>query len=183
MMCRPSALRRPARRGLSLIEVLVATIVLVLSMVAIGKLVDIGTDRGTDARNTTRGTRLAQSVMAQVEAGLLPLSGDSGGQFEGDDAAWSYQVTSQTVTSPTSPPNLYIVTVTVSRTVQGRQTQVFLTQMMFDPAMMGTAAQSEYTLPDSGTAGGGTGSTTTGSGTTSGTTGSGTTGKTGGTAP
>jgi Tfp pilus assembly protein PilV len=162
MLARP---RRPARRGLSLLEVILSLTILLLAMVAIGKLVESGTDRGASARAQIRGTRLAQSKMAEVEAGLIPLSssstgtGPTSGQFEGDDAAWSFQVTPE----PAGPPNLYTVTVTVSRDMQGIQYQVVLSQMMFDPSLMGSAAQAEWPATDD-TSGTGSGMGTTGTG-------------------
>jgi prepilin-type N-terminal cleavage/methylation domain-containing protein len=149
--------RQPARRGLSLIEVLLSLAILVLALAAVGKLVDIGTDRGNDSRATTRGTRLAQSKMSEVEAGLVGLTSETDGQFTGDDGGWSFSVIPQ----PAGPPNLYTVTVRVSRDLQGRPFEVVLTQIMFDPTMMGTAAQAEVTAPTTGT--------TTGSGTGTGT--------------
>ena len=127
------------RRGLSLLEVIIAMAILVLAIVAINKLVDIGTDRGNDARAYTRGTRLAQSKMAEVEAGLVSVSSETDGQFEGDDAAWGFKVTPE----PAGPPNLYTVTVRVTRDVQGRPLEIVLTQMVFDPTLMGSAAQAE----------------------------------------
>ena len=139
---------RPARRGLSLIEVVIALTILVLAMAAIGQLVDIGTDRGSDARAYSRGCRLAQSKMAEVESGIIdPSTGSASGQFDptGDDAAWSYQVNS----TAAAPANLYTVTVTVSRDVRGRQLQVSLTQMMFDSKLVGSSAQAEVPAADS----------------------------------
>jgi general secretion pathway protein I len=130
---------RTRRRGLSLLEVIVSLAILVLAIVAINRLVDIGTDRGTDARMFTRGTRLAQGKMAEVEAGIVSVSSESEGQFEGDDAAWSFKV----LPEPAGPPNLYTVTIRVTRDIQGRPIEVVLTQMIFDPTMMGSAAQAE----------------------------------------
>ncbi len=139
-------LRRPARTarpGLSLIEVILALAILVLATAAISRLFDIGTDRGTEARVYSRGARLAQSKMAEAEAGLIsPLSGGSNGQFEGDDAAWQYSVAA----AAAGPANLYTVTVTVTRDVRGKPVHVALTQMMFDPALIGSSAQAE--VPD-----------------------------------
>jgi hypothetical protein len=119
--------------------VLLALTILVLAMVAIGRLVDLGSDRGSDARAYTRGARLAQAKMAEVEAGLIPLTGDAEGQFEGDDAAWTYKVFVQ----PAGPPNLYTVTVNVIGDAGGRQIVVSVAQMMFDPTLVGSAAQAE----------------------------------------
>ncbi len=130
---------RTKRPGLSLIEVMLALAILVFSLVAIGSLVDIGTDRGNDARAHTRGTRLAQSKMAEVEAGVIPLEGEASGAFDGDDAAWEYTVTPEAA----GPPYLYTVTVRVTRTLSGRTTEIVLKQMVFDPTMTGSAAQAE----------------------------------------
>lgn len=127
------------RKGLSLIEVLLALAILLLSIIAIGRLVDIGTDRGNESRAYTRGTRLAESKMAEVEAGVVPLSGEASGNFDGDDSAWAYTVTPEAA----GPPNLYTVTVKVSRTIEGRQFDLVLTQMIFDPTKTGSAAQAE----------------------------------------
>ena len=148
-------LRRPAppRHGLSLIEVLLALAILVLALVAVGRLVDIGTDRGNDARMYTRGTRLAQGKLAETEAGMVSLASESDGEFEGDDRAWKFKVTPE----PAGPPNLYTVTVRVTREVQGRVIEVVLVQMIFDPAVTGSAAQAERpatTTEDTATTGG-----------------------------
>lgn len=133
-----SRLRRARlRRGLSLLEVVLALAILVLAIVAINNLVNLGSDRGNDARAYTRGARLAQSKMAEVEAGVVAISGAEG-QFDGEDAAWSYKVLSEAA----GPPNLYTVTVRVTREA-GRPVEVSLAQMIFDPAVMGSAAQAE----------------------------------------
>ena len=133
-------LRRSApRRGLSLLEVILALAILILALAAIGRLVDIGTDRGAEARFHTRGARLAQSKMAEVEAGLIDLTSQSEGQFEGDDAAWSFTVTPESA----GPPNLYAVTVRVTRTLKGLPVEVVLSQLLFDPQLTGSAAQAE----------------------------------------
>jgi prepilin-type N-terminal cleavage/methylation domain-containing protein len=127
------------RRGLTLLEVLLSLTILVLALTAIGRLVDMGTDHGNQARAYNRGARLAQSKMAEVEAGILPVSSNAEGQFEGDDATWSYSVTSEAA----GPPNLYTVSVKVSSDVKGQPVQVVVTQMIFDPSMTGSAAQAE----------------------------------------
>ncbi|HEY1187340.1 MAG TPA: prepilin-type N-terminal cleavage/methylation domain-containing protein [Gemmata sp.] len=130
---------RPARRGMTLIEVLLALAILLLSLAALGQLVDVGLRRGNAARATTRGTHLAESKMAEVEAGVVPLTGGASGTFEGDDAAWTYTVTPEAA----GPPNLYAVTVTVTRTLDGKPFDIVLTQMIFDPTLTGSAAQAE----------------------------------------
>ncbi|MCS6865928.1 MAG: prepilin-type N-terminal cleavage/methylation domain-containing protein [Gemmataceae bacterium] len=134
-----------SRRGLSLLEILLSMAILVLAMAAIWRLVDMGTDSATEARAYIRGTRLAESKMAEVEAGVIGIEGAEG-QFSDDDAAWSFTVTSQ----PAGPPNLYQVTVRVSRDLQGRSIEVSLSQMIFDPALIGSTAQAERPATDTG---------------------------------
>jgi general secretion pathway protein I len=156
---RPRTHNPRLRRGLSLLEVVLATAILILAVVAIHRLVDVGTERGNDARAYTRGARLAQSKMAEVEAGLVSVSNESEGQFDGDDAAWSFKVLPES----SGPPNLYTVTVRVTRDVRGRPLEVTLTQMIFDPTKMGSAAQAERpAAEDSSTTGTGTATTGTG---------------------
>jgi general secretion pathway protein I len=145
-------IRRPAaRRGLSLIEVLLALVILVTSLAAIGQLVDLGTWRATDAQANTRGTRLAQAKMGEIEAGLIPVNTETTGNFDGDDAGWSFTVSWESA----GPPNLYTATVKVSATTQGRTNEITLTQMIFDPSLTGSAAQAERPpAPDPTTTGG-----------------------------
>lgn len=132
--------RHPAPRpGITLIEVMLALAILLFALVAIGQLVDIGIDRGNDARANTRGARLAQSKMAEAEAGAVDLTSAASGTFEGDDAAWQYTVTPEAA----GPPNLYVVTVRVSRGADSRPHEVVLKQMVFDPTLTGSAAQAE----------------------------------------
>lgn len=131
--------RRNVRSGLTLLEVVLSLTIMLLAIAAINRLVDIGGERGNDARLYTRGTRLAQSKMAEVEAGVVSVTGESEGRFEGEDSGWSFTVLPEAA----GPPNLYTVTVRATRETRGRTVEVTLTQMIFDPAMMGSAAQAE----------------------------------------
>lgn len=133
-----------SRPGFSLIEVILALTILLISLAAIGQLVDIGSDNGVQARFTARGTRLAEAKMAEVEAGAVDAtSGNPGGPFENDDSAWSWSVASE----PAGPANLYRVTVTVTRDLRGKPFQVTLSQLVLDPKATGTAAQAEVPPP------------------------------------
>jgi hypothetical protein len=134
---------------MSLIEVLLSLAILLMSLVAIGQLVDIGSELGMDARLHVRGNRMAQAKMAEVEAGVVSLTGSTSGTFD-DDPDWSWSVESA---SP-GPANLYLVTVKVSRDVRGKTFEVSLSQHLMDPTKMGTAAQAEKPATDSTTTGG-----------------------------
>ncbi len=130
---------RRRRPGLTLIEVLLALAILLMSLAAIGQLVDAGSDRGVEARFHVRGTRLAQAKLAECEAGVVPLGSGGSGTFTDDDDAWSWTVDAQ----PETATNLYRVTVTVSRDNRGKKFEIALAQLMYDPAMTGSAAQAE----------------------------------------
>jgi type II secretion system protein I len=145
----------PGRRsGLTLLEVLVALAIFLIALVAVFALIDFGAQRGALSAMKSTGTRLAQSKLAEVEAGAIPVSGGGSGQFDGDDAVWSWSVES----SAASVPNVYSVTVRVSRDYRGRPFEVVLTQMIFDPMQMGTAVPVQPPTTDTTTTGGSSGS-------------------------
>ncbi|HET6576358.1 MAG TPA: hypothetical protein VFG68_22345 [Fimbriiglobus sp.] len=135
MTRRPGPARRP---GLSLLEILLALAIFLLSLVAIGGLVDAGSERGLSAAMQAAGTRLAQSKLAEVESGAIPVSTGGQGTFL-DEPDWNWSV------DPTSAgvPNVYQVTVRAWREAGGRTYEVVLTQMIFDPAQMGSAAEAQ----------------------------------------
>jgi Tfp pilus assembly protein PilV len=130
---------RPApRAGLSLLEVLLSLTIFLIALGAIVALIDAGSQRAMDAAMRTTATRLAQSKLAEVEAGAVALNSSSSDTFaEEPDWTWSVEPTaSQAV-------NLYEVTVKVWREFGGRRYEVALTQMVFDPAQMGAAAEAK----------------------------------------
>jgi general secretion pathway protein I len=131
--------RRPRRRGLSLIEVLLALTIFMMALVVIGRLVDMGTDREMEARYETRATRLALDKLGEFESGARSLD-ETTGTFDGpDDGGWEWTAEAQLQES--IAPNLYLVKVSVGRDLKGRRFEVVMSQMIFDPAMMGSAAE------------------------------------------
>jgi general secretion pathway protein I len=143
---------RHPRRGLSILEVLLALTILTIALAALSQLTDLGTSRAADARAYTRGARLVQNKMAEVEAGIVELTGESNGNFDGDDAGWEYTVTPES----TGPPNLYTVTVRAKYIRAGKPLEVVLTQLVFDPAQTGSTAQAERPAPPETDPAGGT---------------------------
>jgi general secretion pathway protein I len=130
---------RPARRpGLSLLEILLSLAIFLLSLVAIGGLVDSGSDRGVSAAMQAAGTRLAQSKLAEVEAGAIPVGTGGQGTFP-DEPEWNWSVEP----TPAGVPNVYQVTVRAWREAGGRTYETVLTQMVFDPAQMGNASEAQ----------------------------------------
>lgn len=128
------------RPGLSLIEVLLSVAIFFMAIVAISRLVDMGTDTELQARLNSTGSRLAQSVLAQVEAGIIPMD-SSQGEFSDADAGWTW-----TLTAPLQSTNLYNVTVTVTRNFKGQSFSITMSQMILDPTVKGVAG--EVTRPD-----------------------------------
>lgn len=136
---------RSRRAGFSLMEVILALSIFLMSLVAIAGLVDMGMDRQIDAKLQIRASRLAQSKMSEFVSGTLPMSSTSG-NFD-NDSDWSFNVTTQ----PYGPPNLYEVQVTVSRDNRGQQFQYVLTQYVINPLMTGSA-QAATATTDQGSA-------------------------------
>ncbi len=142
-----ASMHRPGRRrGLSLIEVLLAMAIFLISLVAVARLVDMGAEREMESRFQSRGTRLALTKLAELECGAQPLENGSG-TFDGEDADWSWTLTVQDY----GITHLYHVTVTVSRDVKGQPFSVTLSQLVLDPTVWGAAG--EATRPDPSAAG------------------------------
>lgn len=129
------------RSGFSLIEVLLALTIFLLALVVLGRLVDMGADRETESRFKTQGTRLALAKLAEFESGAISLD-ETNGTFEGDDSTWSWSASAETQ----STPNLYHVTVKVTRDFKGQDFSVTLSQLILDPSLFGKAT--EATRPD-----------------------------------
>jgi hypothetical protein len=126
-------------------EVMLALAIFLMSLVAIGGLVDMGTERQIDAQIQTRGARLAQSKMNEIVSGYLPMSSTSG-NFD-NESEWSFEVSTQ----PYGPPNLSQVQVTVSRDYRGKKESYVLTQLVINPLMTGSAQMATATT-DQGSA-------------------------------
>jgi type II secretion system protein I len=173
MRLRPAA-RRP---GMSLLEVLGATAIFLMSIVAIGELMSSSTDQAVEVRYRSRATRLCQSKLNEFASGVEQLSGATSGDFD-EEAGWSWKAD---VTNDGTAANLYKVTVTVTRDSPTGPVEIAMSQYIFDPLQRGqlTATQSTPDTSASGS-GSGTGSSGSGSGGASGGGGSGAGGAMGG---
>jgi general secretion pathway protein I len=123
------------RDGITLLEVLLSMGIFLLAMTALTRLMDIATDSALDATFRSDANRLAQSKLAEIEAGVIPPDLGSGGTFDAEPA-WSWTMQSE----PWSVPNLYTVSVTVSRTT-GKAVSVTHSQIVFDSRQMGKSGE------------------------------------------
>lgn len=126
--------RRRPREGMTLLEVLIAMAVFLLALAGIAQLIDFGSNNAQEAARTTTGTRLCQSKMAEVEAGVVSVIEGGTGTFD-EEPLWQWSVEVGTAVAA----NTYPVTV---RTwiEQGRRVEVSQTQIIFDPQFLGNAA-------------------------------------------
>jgi len=134
----PIHFRRSRRVGFSLIEVLLALAIFLMSVVAIAHLVDMGMDRELESQFNIRGARLAQSKMGEITSGVLgPLSSlsSNAGSFD-NEPEWSW---SMSASVQGNTPNLYLVTLTLTRDNRGQPFKFILNQMAIDPYTMGSA--------------------------------------------
>jgi len=97
------------RHGMTLLEVMLALLVLVVAMGGIATLTSLGRQSGADARDLTMGQLLCEGKMAEIAAGVTPPSSTQG-RFP-NDPDWTFSVTS----SAAGTPGLLIVRVTVTQ--------------------------------------------------------------------
>jgi general secretion pathway protein I len=136
-----AAPRAATRRGLSLLEVLAALAIFLLSLIGLGQLVIMGGERARDVEGVARATQLAQSKLAEVAAGALPLSSESGVAFD-EDPNWTWSLEA----SQSEIPNLWDVSIQVNRkTAEGNPVGCTLHQMVLDPSARGSAYDAELT--------------------------------------
>lgn len=145
------ATRRP---GLSLLEVLGATAIFLLSIIAIGELMSLSTDQAVEVQYRSRATRLAQSKLNDFAAGIEQFNGATSGEFD-EDPSWTWQAD---VTTDSSAANLYRVTVTVKRDTNRGPVEVTIAQYIFDPLQRGSLTGTSTTPDTSSSSSSGSGS-------------------------
>ena len=98
------------RRGLSLLEVILSIAILGGSMVMIGQLYHLGYRSALQARLRNDANLFADSTMAELASGVLPLESTSDTEVP-YNPGWSYAVEIQ----PSLQPGLLMATVIVKR--------------------------------------------------------------------
>jgi len=133
----------PRRRGLSLMEVLVALTIFLLAFVGLSRLVMLGGYQARDAQRQVRAADLCQTKMAEVIAGAVPLTSQPEVAFD-EDPKWHWSLDCERGNAP----GLWNVTVHVGRQQsQGYRPLCSLTEMVLDPQIHGSV---QDTPPDNG---------------------------------
>lgn len=125
------------RRGLTLLEVMLAIAIFGMSLVAIGELIRIGATNAAAARDLTEAQRLCNNVMAEIGAGITPPEAASETPVEGADG-WLSTVESQPLEEQ---EGMLRVSVTVQQDPahNAKPTKFTLVRWMTDPAAIEAA--------------------------------------------
>lgn len=121
------------RRGLSLLEVMLAIAILGGALVVIGELVRIGSIAADRAEKISKAQLLADSRLAEVTAGALPLQSVSDAPCE-EDPDWTYSIE----VGDADRPGLKLVEVTVQQdsNLVAKPLSLKVARWLVDPAFI-----------------------------------------------
>jgi type II secretion system protein I len=136
---------------MTLLEVLMAVAIFLLSLVAIGRLISISSERAREIQLKGQAMQMCQSKMAEFLAGVQQLASQSDVPFDEDpNWRWSADCSQGQVT------NLWTVQIRVNtKRPDGGSVEVTLSQMVLDPSVRGTTIPSSSSSTTSGTTTGG----------------------------
>ncbi len=119
---------RTRRKGLSLLEVILSIAILGGAMVVIGQLFNLGYRSALQVRLRSDANLLCDSKMAELAAGVLPVS-STGNQQIPENPDWNYSVDVQ----PSQQIGLLIATVTVEQNAEVSSVPVSMSIVRFLP--------------------------------------------------
>lgn len=139
-------MRRP-RAGFSLLEMLIATAILLASLVLLSELAAAGRDHAQSAEGQARAQRICQNKLNEILAGATFLEPATDEPLW-DEPGWNYSVALETLDSPLSEPPLAVLRVTVTEQVEGarRGEQFTLWRLIRDPRWQ-PLADDEFDMP------------------------------------
>jgi type II secretion system protein I len=136
----PNLTRRARRAGLSLLEVVVALAILAFSVVALGQLISMSSDRAVEVEREALGSMLCQRKLAEVLIGPnVPTSSGYAG-FPDDETSLQNWQWKADVSQATNGNTLYYqVQVSVKfDSGDGNSAEIQLGQLMLDPTQRGS---------------------------------------------
>ncbi|MGF1579357.1 MAG: hypothetical protein ACFCD0_08350 [Gemmataceae bacterium] len=133
------------RDGLSLIEVILAVVIFLFSLAAIGQLISFSSDRAIEARWTQEGMIHCQSKMDEFEARVLFLESTAKQEYE-IDPSWQW---SAEIEQDGDLPTAFKVKVTFERRrANDTWFQVSLQKIVIDPDARGSTLDPAPSLPE-----------------------------------
>jgi type II secretory pathway pseudopilin PulG len=97
-------------RAAVLLEVLIAMTLFVLAAAVIGGAMRTSVQTATRLRQDAKAANLAESVMAEITSGVMPLSSAPRTSFDAPDDAWSYEITVEDITGLPGMKRVLVVT-------------------------------------------------------------------------
>ncbi len=167
------------RTGITLLEVLIALAIFLISLIGVGHLITLSGQQTLEVSERGLAAQMAQAKLAEVIAGAQPLTSQNETAFE-EEPEWSWSLTAE---QDETVPGLWNVEIRVSRErSDGTKYEAKLHQKVLDPSLRGstqdaaaastassaTSTSSQSTTSQSGATGGS--STATGTKSTTGTT-------------
>ena len=139
----------PTRRhGMSILEVLLAMSIFLMSLIGLGQLLSICADLALETEFSNRAQQLCWSKMNEFVSGVLPMSAQGETPFD-EDPSWSWSAECEADTTATI---LYTVTLHVTRKrADGTTFDATLRQMVIDPTKKGAVESPPTTGSSSGT--------------------------------
>ena len=116
------------RKGLSLLEVILAIAILGVSMAVLYQMLGVGYRSAIETRARTDANILLDTKMAEVAAGVIPLE-NAGGVEIAENPDWEYSVD----VAEADQIGLLSVTVTVQQTQVARPLAISVVRFMADP--------------------------------------------------
>ena len=147
MMVRDRQTRRDDRRGLTLLEIVLALAICAIAMTLLAQLVGIGNRAAAVARDSAKAQMIAESMMAEVMAGITEAA-DTSGTYE-QDPNWMFEIS--VTPAPSAPDTINVIRVAVSQQGEvARPLTYVLTQWQAIPPEM--EEEETDTTDDGGTA-------------------------------
>jgi hypothetical protein len=131
-----SKLKRPCRKGISLLEVVLSLAILAMSAGILAQISWTATDNGLIAHRLATAQILAESKMAEIVTGAIPLQGAVGWTPITDivpSGNWYYQV--QTVTAVRPDMVGVRLSITDEAGMNENREMFFVVRWMIDPSL------------------------------------------------